>query len=169
MSLPITWKSAGQPVGPRRALLPDGRDIVDQRVKPNVGHKASSNGRGMPHSNRSFGREIHRSLSGSFRNSSTCFLAEARKDEVLVRPQVVDEPVLVRAQLEEIVRLDYLRHLAKNLRPGPIRQTILFLEELFLARACRNAVFRPIDFRPCREALQDLADDPLVPVFPWCG
>jgi hypothetical protein len=46
--------------------------VVEQCIEPDIGDK-SSKGISMPQASLFFGREMHRSLSGSVRNSNTCF------------------------------------------------------------------------------------------------
>src|SRR5208283_5734121 len=67
-------------------------------------------------------------------------LAETREHEALVPGEELDEPPLVGAQLEEVVRLHELRHLAVDLRPRAVGIAVLVEEELLLPGAVEAPV-----------------------------
>jgi hypothetical protein len=123
----------------------------------------------MPHSRRSFGREMHRSLSGSLRKLEHLLLAVAREDEVLVGLEEIDEPLLIGAQLEEVVGLGDLGDLAVDLRPRAVGVAVLVLQELLLARAVETRVFGAVDLALVEEALEHLRARRSCAAPPWCG
>ena len=60
--------------------------------------------------------------------------------------QMVDEPVLILPELEEIIRFCDFGDFAKDLRPRPIGETILLLQKLLLAGGIKALIFSFINF-----------------------
>jgi hypothetical protein len=151
--------------GPAARLVGDGRVIVQQRVKPDVGDIVRVKGqRDAPLQPRA--RAGHTEvIQGLLQEFQHLLLPVSRKNKVRVLPQIIHQPVLILPQFEKIVRLRDFRDRTKNLRPGTIRVAVLLLQELLLAGAVETLVFGLVDFPLVKELLEHLGDDPPVTGF----
>ena len=147
--------------GPPLALLRRGV-VVQKRVEPDVCHVARVKGKGDPPLQPLPGTRDAQVVQGLLQEFKDLLLAVLGEDEVRVCRQEVDQPVLVHLQLEEVVRLDDLGHLAVELRPGAVRIAVLLLQELLLASAVEPTVLAQVDVSLVVQRLEDLGDDRLV-------
>ncbi len=148
------------------SLVDDTGVVIQQRVEPHVRHVVGVEWqRDAPLETfpRTRNTEVVQRL---FKELEHLLLPVLGEDKILMRLQVIDEPVLILLQPEEIVLLHDRGDLAENLRPRAIGQAVFLLKKLLLPRAIETAVFGLIDFALVEELLQDIADDFFVS---WLG
>ena len=139
------------------------RVIVHERVEPDVRHVVRVEGQRdaplQPLARPRDAEVVQRVLE----ELQHLLLAIAREDEVLVRRQEIHEPGLVARELEEIVGLRDLGHVAEDLRPGAVGLPVLFLQELLLPGGIDPLVLGLVDPALVVQLLEQPAHDRLVP------
>ena len=147
------------------AFVCDGRVVVGQGVEPDVGDERLIKGQfdapGQTGLRTRDAQVVHRLL----QELEDLVLAEARRDEVRVRAEVLDQPGLELRQLEIVVLFGRLGDLAVDLRPGAVRRPILVREELFLPGRIPVGLLAFVDEALVEKLLEELLDDLLVPRF----
>ena len=150
-------------VGRPEAFIRDGGVVVGQRVEPHIRDEGGVEGQldapGEAGLRTGDAQVVHRLLE----ELEHLVLAEARRDEVRVGLDVLDQPGLELRQLEVVVLFGRLGDLAVDLGPGAVRRAILVREELFLTGRVPVGLLAFVDQALVEELLQELLDDFLVP------
>ncbi len=148
---------AGPAAGKGRvvALVAHGGDVVHQRVEPHVADVVGVEGQ-FDAPGQAGLRTADAEVGEGFAKKSKGFVAaEIGLDELRVRFDVVDQPLLVLAHAEEVVALlDHLHVGGKIVDAAPLGQ-ILFGDERLAAHIVETVVVGGIDFPAVVEVLQD--------------
>ena len=149
-------------VGGPEAFIRDGGIVIGQGVEPDVGDEGGVERKfdapGQAGLRAGDAQVVHRFLE----ELEDLVLAEARRDEVRVRAQVLDQPGLELRQLEIIILFGRLGDFAVDLRPGAVRRPILVREELFLPGRIPVGLLTFVDETLVEQLLEELLDDLLV-------
>ena len=141
MSLPMTWMSAGQ--RSERRMRGGDAGVIHQRVEPDVGDEIRVEGQGnAPVQPRRRARDAQVFQRVVLEEAQHFVAAVRRRDEIRVRLDVINQPLLVRAELEIIIVLLQFDHLAVARVKRAVGQAVFFREKRFLLRGIKARVGR---------------------------
>ena len=152
-------------VGGPEAFVRDGRVVVGQGVEPDVGDEGGIEGQFDAPGQAALGTRDAQVVHRLLQELEDLVLAEARRDEVGVSAEVLDQPGLELRQLEIIILFGRLGDLTVDLGPGAVRRPVLVRQELLLTGRIPVGLLAFVDEALVEKLLQELLDDLLMPRF----